>query len=443
MGASASYPSVRVVVVGGGYAGVELLQSLKGKVSLTLIEPQDRFFHNVGAPRAAVEDRFEERLFLPYTHLLAEKRAGSACGPVRHVRGSASSIDTVAKIVSVAPADGSAGARIAVEYDILILATGRSNGAPAKPTSFDAATSMADLAALRAAVRAAGTVAIVGGGATGVELAGEIATDAPKTTKVHLFQRGGSILSEPKALPAAFRAKVAASLARLGVAVHTGAAVAAPSPLPAGVRSLFGGRVLLGATPLAVAAVAGAPTPAPLPLTADVVVFTTGGAPNSAALRSGGGPLAALLDAAGQVRVTPSLQVEGLANVFALGDITNIAEAKLAYNVSLHAPVVSKNVLILARALAAGPSAPAPAPGAYYKYAPSPHPTLFITTGRNAAFGIVNGWNLPNFVVRGAKAGDLMTGKFLGVFGFGKTAPPPPPPAAAAVVVAAGAAKAY
>ena len=46
-----------VVIVGGGYAGMELASILKKwKVPFTLIDPKKYFHHNVGALRAVVNE---------------------------------------------------------------------------------------------------------------------------------------------------------------------------------------------------------------------------------------------------------------------------------------------------------------------------------------------------------------------------------------------------
>ena len=46
-----------VVIIGGGYGGVELASILKKwKIPFTLIDPKEYFHHNVGALRAVVDD---------------------------------------------------------------------------------------------------------------------------------------------------------------------------------------------------------------------------------------------------------------------------------------------------------------------------------------------------------------------------------------------------
>lgn len=49
-------PELHVVVVGGGYGGINAgLELLRVKANFTLISPRDCFHHNVGALRATVQ----------------------------------------------------------------------------------------------------------------------------------------------------------------------------------------------------------------------------------------------------------------------------------------------------------------------------------------------------------------------------------------------------
>ena len=60
----------RVVIVGGGYAGTIVARALDGIAEVRLVEPRDRFVHNVAAIRAIVEPALLDRLIIPYDRLL-------------------------------------------------------------------------------------------------------------------------------------------------------------------------------------------------------------------------------------------------------------------------------------------------------------------------------------------------------------------------------------
>ena len=386
------------MVLGGGYAGAGVIAALRGRVKLTLVEPRDRLFHCIAAPRAVDADGVAETLFIPYDRLLRGDGRGTAA---THVCGSATSIDPAARTVEVALAGGGTST---LEYDFLVIALGSSNAGVCKPSSPASATALAALVSVRDAVRDAKVVAVVGGGPSGVDVAGEIATEVPGV-EVHLVQRGAALLTEPAGLPPAFRASVTAALAQLGVRVHCGVSAAAPpEPLPAGVVALDGGRVLLGAAPLTLSD--------GTTLQPQVVIYATGATPASAALRAG--PLAAALDGEGRLRVDASFQVEGFEGIFALGDICNTAESKLAYNAGMHVPIVAKNIAALAAARAAGGPAPVLA-----TYRAGGYSSAVLTVGRRHAFGTLNGMTLPGFVVKMVK-GDLLVGKQTAAMGWTK-----------------------
>ena len=63
-----------VVVLGGGYAGVQVARPLDDLADVVLVEPKDHFVHNVAALRALVDPSWLERIYLPYTGLLGAGR---------------------------------------------------------------------------------------------------------------------------------------------------------------------------------------------------------------------------------------------------------------------------------------------------------------------------------------------------------------------------------
>ena len=49
------FKDARVLVVGGGYGGINAALKLKDKCDVTLIDARDAFHHNMGAQRSAVQ----------------------------------------------------------------------------------------------------------------------------------------------------------------------------------------------------------------------------------------------------------------------------------------------------------------------------------------------------------------------------------------------------
>src|SRR4030088_94240 len=67
-------PRASVVVVGGGYGGVNVAKALDDVADVTLVDPTEAFVHNIAAWRALVDPEWLDRIFFPYEHLLAHGR---------------------------------------------------------------------------------------------------------------------------------------------------------------------------------------------------------------------------------------------------------------------------------------------------------------------------------------------------------------------------------
>ena len=111
-----------VVVVGGGYGGINAAKALDDVADVTLVDPTEAFVHNIAAWRALVEPEWLDRIFLPYAHLLANGR---------FVRDRAVAVD--GRRVTLASGD-------VLEPDYLVLATGSSYPFPAKTEEPDIAS---------------------------------------------------------------------------------------------------------------------------------------------------------------------------------------------------------------------------------------------------------------------------------------------------------------
>ncbi|MBN9218617.1 MAG: NAD(P)/FAD-dependent oxidoreductase [Mesorhizobium sp.] len=297
--------SHHVVVVGAGFGGLELTHALAGaSVRITMI---DRRNHHLFQPllyQVATTALATSEVAWPIRHLLRKRK------DVTTLLANVSGVDRAGKRVLFD--DGSA-----VGYDTLVLATGARHAyfghdewepfAPGLKTLEDATTIRRNiLLAFEQAERetdparrqALLTIAIVGGGPTGVELAGTIAELAHDTlrgefrnidtrqTRVVLIEAGDRILANfaPKLSNYARKA-----LERLGVTVELGRAVTRCDAN--GVA--FGDTVLPARTILWAAGVAASPAAE---------------------------WLEAKADRAGRVLVEPDLSVPGSPDIFVIGD---------------------------------------------------------------------------------------------------------------------------
>ncbi|MGE3491893.1 MAG: NAD(P)/FAD-dependent oxidoreductase [Vicinamibacterales bacterium] len=298
----------QVVIIGGGFAGLAAARQLRNVAcEVTII---DRHNHHVFQP-------------LLYQVATAGLSPGDIASPIRWILrrqprlrvllGTIERIDTAEKQVWL---DG----RDAVSYDYLIVAAGATHSyfghdewsavAPGLKTLDDAlAIRRRLLLAFEEAEREHNAVlqrrlltfVIVGGGPTGVEMAGalaEIARQAlrsefdaidPASARIVLIEAGPSILP---AFPADLRASAKRALRRLGVEVREGTAV----------TQVEEGRVLLGDERLEAHTILWAAGVAAAPLGRDL------------------GPQ---LDRAGRVIVEPDLSAPGHAGVFVAGDLAS------------------------------------------------------------------------------------------------------------------------
>lgn len=374
--AAAASQGPRVVIVGAGFGGISCASALRNaEVSITLI---DRANHHLFQPllyQVATAALSPGDIAAPIRPLFRES------GRVRVLLGSVSAIDTAGQKVLV---DGRR-----VPYDYLVLATGAAHSyfgkdqwAPFAPglkrvedatemrrrilTAFERAEATDDPDE-RAALL---TFLIVGGGPTGVELAGAIAELArfgmdkdfrnfdPSQARVILVQ------SAPRLLPA-FPEKLALiarrSLENLGVEVLVGSRVEHIDGLGVAVS----GKRIAARTVLWAAGVMASPAAKWLQVDAD---------------------------SAGRVKVAADLSVPGLPNVYAIGD-TALSNAWKGQAVPGLAPAAKQGGQYVARQIRArieGRAAPAP-----FQYR---HYGSLATIGRKAAvadFGAVTLWGAP------------------------------------------------
>ncbi|CAN6697474.1 unnamed protein product [Malus baccata var. baccata] len=160
----------RVVVIGGGVGGSVVAHSLQFCADVVLVDQKEYFEIPWGSLRAMVEPSFAKRSIINHCDYLPN---------VRIVASTAANI-TDREVLTT---DG----RLLV-YDYLVIATGHKDSVPK--------TRVARLSQYQAEfekINSAESILIVGGGPTGVELAGEIAIDFPEK-KVTLVHRGSRLL---------------------------------------------------------------------------------------------------------------------------------------------------------------------------------------------------------------------------------------------------------
>jgi NADH dehydrogenase len=305
-------PIPRVVIVGGGFGGLTAAQKLsRHPLRLTLI---DRRNHHTFQP-------------LLYQVATAGLSPGEIAAPIRWVlRGSPNvevllgevqDFDTTRHVVKLPDLE--------IPYNYLIVAAGAGHSyfghdewepfAPGLKTVEDAleirrrvllAFELAERQALHGRGPMQLNFVVVGGGPTGVELAGTLAEIAnralatefraidPRTTRVILLEGG------PRVLPSYaedLSASAQKQLEKLGVEVHTSTMVTGIEPA----------CVIAGKTRIAAAVILWAAGVAASPL---------------------GKKLGSPLDRAGRVIVSGDLSIPGHPEVFVIGDLASLKDSK-------------------------------------------------------------------------------------------------------------------
>ncbi|ROT34054.1 FAD-dependent oxidoreductase [Micromonospora sp. HM5-17] len=326
-----------VVVVGGGYAGITVAKKLDDVAAVTLVDPTEAFTHNVAAWRTLVAPEWVERMFHPYDRLL---RHG------RFVRDRAVAVD--GRQVTLA-----SGERL--EPDYLVLATGSTYPFPAKIDEPDLATAQARLRRAHADLLAADRVLLLGAGAAGLELAGEIKTFFPEK-HVTVVDAGPDILPGP--YDQELREELRRQLDKLGVDLR----------LDTRLRGL-------PTTEPAVRGAVAVTTEDGEELTADIWYRCFGVAPVTDYVV---GALAQARDERGYLRVDEYLRVDGQDRVFAVGDLST-ADLNMAARAGAQAELVAANL----RCLITGA-------GDVSAYQPMP-PVIIVPLGPEGGAGLLPG----------------------------------------------------
>lgn len=319
---------VRIVVLGGGFAGLEFCKHLRAPgAEVTLV---DRRNHHLFQPllyQVAVAGLSATDIAQPIRSILRDH------DEIRVRLGSVESVDLAARRVLLADAT-------TLDYDYLVVALGGRTGyfgndewarhAPGLKTLDDAlairrrlllAFEQAENEPDPSRVRELLTAVVVGAGPTGVELAGAIAELAkkilrrdfrridPARARVLLVEGGPRVLP---AFPPALSEKARLQLQRLGVEVVAGAMVS----------SIRENEIVVAPPRPPSPPSDGLPAPDPAPsrtIRAGVILWAAGVA--AAPLTSS---LGVPLDRAGRINVQPDLCVPGHPEVFALGDIASV-----------------------------------------------------------------------------------------------------------------------
>ncbi len=167
-----------IVIVGGGYAGLEMYLNLSKvvykdpSVKLILISQLNYFYHHIASVRSLVEEEIISNICIPFDRIFTKDNQ-------RFIHGK---VTTIAQdhLKYVPITDNKEETAELLEFEYLVLALGSKYGHPFHACVYDRQKEVDHLKRTFDKVKESGRVLVVGSGATAVEVAGELATDYPE-----------------------------------------------------------------------------------------------------------------------------------------------------------------------------------------------------------------------------------------------------------------------
>ncbi|KAG1754878.1 uncharacterized protein EDB91DRAFT_1193390 [Suillus paluster] len=367
-----------VVIVGGGFAGFQVAKQLSKKLdakryNLILVNSRSYAISLPATVRLVVdaESKFEETSFVKLDRIYANGNGETKVGVVTSIEATPGVPGGAVVLAS--------GERIS--YAVLVLATGSKWTGPSAIPENEADV-LPFVNGWRQKFAKANHVLIVGGGAVGIELAGEV-KDLYPTKKVTIVHGGAQLLN----------ATYGNSL-RKGMEKRLRAR---------GVQFMFGDHI----DDIPEAGVVGVTTRSGKVISdADLVVSARGGRPNTDYVTSLGEDA---LNGSGFVKIHPTMQLLAHPSIFAVGDIIDRVEQKQAAKLGWHVPVAVANIISFLNGVT---------PTKQYAGAPE---MIVITNGKNGGmgyFGFFGGFTLGDWFAWLVKSRDFMVSNFRKDLGY-------------------------
>ncbi|KAG2118023.1 uncharacterized protein F5147DRAFT_669505 [Suillus discolor] len=367
-----------VVIVGGGYAGFQVAKQLSKKLdprryNLILINSRSYAVALPAAVRLVVdtESKLEETAFVKLDRIYANGNGETKVGFVTGIEAQPGVPGGAVVLAN--------GERIS--YAVLILATGSKFSGPcAIPENEDDVLPFVN--AWRQKFAKANHVVIVGGGAVGIELAGEV-KDLYPTKKVTIVHGGNQLINATYGN--SLRKGLEKRLHARGVEFMFNEYIDdIPEPGVVGITTRSGKQIS----------------------DADLVVSARGGRPNTEYVTSLGEDA---VNGHGFVKIKPTMQLLNHPSIFAVGDIIDWTEQKQIAKLMWHVPVIVANVVSFLNGVA--PTK---------KYAGAPE-IIVITNGKKGGmgyFGFLGGFTLGDWFAWLVKSRHFMIPHFRKDLGY-------------------------
>ena len=365
-----------VVIVGGGYAGIQLAAQLDRHFFVVLIDRKDHFLHKVALLRATVQPDRAAQCLLSYARLLTNGV---------FIQGYVDRIERNSVHI--------AGYESSIAFDALVVATGSSYAFPARVSRPLRAMALPAFDTINQQLQRAQSVLVVGGGAVGVELAAEVATDFPdkKVTLVHAHEWLGV-----DSLPDKYYKLVLSQLDKLHVNLLRNDRLVIPADVADTLKAqdeLYWKQKRTWSTEHGQS------------VDADITFFTTGTRLNNrivASATSAPFVAASAISPRGELIVNSHCQVSGYTNIYAIGDISSLESQKVAIRSGNQATYLGKHLPTLVRQSGSTSGVP--------EYV-ADGPLLFMSMGRGMGAGTKDGSVFPSFMVKLIKSKDMFVAK--------------------------------
>jgi NADH dehydrogenase FAD-containing subunit len=322
-----------VVIIGGGYAGLTAARRLTAegnRFNVILIERRDYFYYNVPSERALVSPELIDQLTIPYDRLQSDI--------LTIIKGEVVNINPDSVVLR-------GHESTPLSFDYCLLATGSTcSSFPAANNSLPVEDMRNKLRELSDAIKQAQNIVIVGGGATGVQLAGEIGHDFNKSKAVTLVSSHDYLVGRRYFTPK-FQNSMQKQLQSLGVEIVYNERVLVSELCNSYLREknanhIFGTQTIQTNTGRNIAT--------------DLVIFATGGQLNinpayniwrTKRFKNNTIDINYFLPN-GRLKVNYYFQLHNYENIFACGDLAGV-ECKNACNALRQGEAVANNIINL------------------------------------------------------------------------------------------------
>ncbi|KIX97930.1 uncharacterized protein Z520_06008 [Fonsecaea multimorphosa CBS 102226] len=371
-----------IVIIGASFAGLSVAHGLLktvlpqlsngGKTAYKVVQiaPNDEFYWKIGAPRVIGNPKS-----LPLEKALIPIAPGFKAYPKEQyefIKAYATSIDPSSRTVHTSTSD-------AVHYDSLVIASGTTFASNLWSVSDGTEPLKAAITEIHKKLPNAQSILVAGGGAAGVETAGELGEVYGGKKEITLLSGSASLLSRLSNKKMGQDAQ--SRLEKMGVKVVNNS-VRVVEHTTQGAKEVL--KLSNGET-----------------MTVDVYIEATGDKPNSKFVPQ------EWLDDAQRVKTDPHtlrLDVSGVTGVYCIGTVASYSDGTIL-DVKFATPAVLESIKLDLQGKGG------PRTNKIYKKITSD--MQFVPIGSQGGVGVVFGFKLPSFLVKMAKSKDFMIGNAL------------------------------